>query len=128
MKLYLDDYRPAPDGWVLVKTVALAQALLASGAVVEASLDHDLGACDACMGGKSVDEWLMDTDFRTAPHCTHIGTGYDLCLWMVETGHWPAQKPIVHSQNEEGAARMRGLIDRWFGQPAQGPATPIGAE
>lgn len=127
MKLWLDDYRTAPDGWRWVKTVADAQLLLATGMVEIASLDHDLGACEACMGGKTPDEWLIETDFRTAPHCTHVGTGYDLCLWIVETGHWPQQKPNVHSQNEVGAARMRAVIDRWFGHPAQGPSTPIGA-
>lgn len=56
MKLWLDDRRRAPAGWTRAYTVAEAQAHLQTGAVDEASLDHDLGACDACMGGLSTEE------------------------------------------------------------------------
>lgn len=43
MRLWLDDVRPAPDGWVWVKTARDAIALLAAVGVAEISLDHDLG-------------------------------------------------------------------------------------
>jgi len=46
LRVWLDDdreRRPAPQGWIHVTTATEAIALLASGRVVELSLDHDLG-------------------------------------------------------------------------------------
>jgi hypothetical protein len=128
--LYLDDVRPIPDGWKGVRTLDDAKAVLAGGDVEMASLDHDLGACVACMNGKTVEEWLSETGFNSMPHCEHVGTGYDLVCWMEETGHWPKQKPHVHSANPVGGFRMRQAINRHFDQIATGnPATqaPLGS-
>lgn len=46
MKLWLDDVRPAPDGWTWAQTAREAVDLINShGPEIEAvSLDHDLGA------------------------------------------------------------------------------------
>lgn len=114
MKLWLDDMRPAPIGWHWAKTVQEAQELLRTGKVDEASLDHDLGACADCMGGKSPEEWLQLTGFTQMPNCDHFGTGYTLVCWMEEHDIWPANKPTVHSRNPAGAAKMRAAIDRRF--------------
>ena len=111
MKLWLDDMRPAPDGWQHAKTVGEAQEMLLTGDVTEASLDHDLGACDACMGGRTVNGWLHSTNFTQMPNCDHFGTGYTLVCWMEETGNWPKTKPVVHSRNPAGRARMQQAID-----------------
>ena len=43
MKVWLDDVRPAPEGWLHVLTPEAAIDLLRSGEVEEISLDHDLG-------------------------------------------------------------------------------------
>lgn len=43
MKVYLDDERNTPEGWTRVYWPDEAVSLLTSGAVVEISLDHDLG-------------------------------------------------------------------------------------
>ncbi len=43
MRVFLDDERATPDGWVRVYWPAEAIALLKTGAVEELSLDHDLG-------------------------------------------------------------------------------------
>jgi len=43
MKIYLDDIRKAPLGWVHVYWPDEAIALLKTGDVTEISLDHDLG-------------------------------------------------------------------------------------
>ena len=88
MKLWLDDTRPAPDGWIWCQTVKAAKVLILGGEVEESSLDHDLG--------------------QNQP------TGYDLCKWMAQTGNWPKKKPNVHSANPVGAQRMRGVISRYF--------------
>ena len=110
--LWLDDIRPAPLGWYHVYTVGAAQALLKSGEVRNASLDHDLGACETCMGGKTAEQWLVESNYTRMPHCEHVGTGYTLVCWMEETGHWPQEKPTVHSANPAGRFRMRQAIDR----------------
>jgi hypothetical protein len=86
MHLWVDDIRPAPEGWTHARTCAEAQTHLATGTVERCSLDHDLGP------GQD---------------------GTDLVVWIVETGHWPRDRPAVHSANPVGAARMTGLIDRY---------------
>jgi len=43
MKVYLDDIRPCPEGWVLARSYEEAVELLKTGLVTEISLDHDLG-------------------------------------------------------------------------------------
>lgn len=43
MQLWLDDVRPAPDGWTVALSVNAAIEILSSSPVNEASLDHDLG-------------------------------------------------------------------------------------
>jgi hypothetical protein len=89
INLWLDDVRPAPPGWLHVKTAHEAASWIASGRVMNASLDHDLGP-------RSV-----------------TGDGTQLVLWMVETNLWPKYQPRVHSANPAGAMRMRALIRRY---------------
>lgn len=43
MKLWVDDRREAPPGWVWAKTAPEAINHIATGEVEEISLDHDLG-------------------------------------------------------------------------------------
>ncbi|RQR26997.1 hypothetical protein DIE23_28495 [Burkholderia sp. Bp9143] len=84
MRVFLDDERETPDGWVRVYWPAEAIALLESGLVEELSLDHDLG----------------DDDH---------GTGYDVILWIEEAvalrGFIPP-KITVHSANSSATAKM----------------------
>lgn len=79
-KLWVDDIRPAPEGWIHVHTVQQAVLLLGTGDVAELSLDHDLGD-DAG------------------------GTGHDIALWIEEAVATKGFKPphiAVHSQNPVG--------------------------
>lgn len=115
VKLWLDDVRQAPEGWRWAQTVEMAKVTLQLDEVLEASLDHDLGACETCLNGRTMEQWFLDTGVM--PNCDHIGTGYDLVKWMAETGRWPKTKPVVHSMNPVGAARMRGTIERYFVEP-----------
>lgn len=112
VNLWLDDVRPAPIGWLWVKTVEEAKALLQAGEVIKASLDHDLGACEECLSGKSFEQWMVESNFQQTPNCEHFGTGYTLVCWMEETGFWPQEKPTVHSANPAGRKRMLLAIDR----------------
>jgi hypothetical protein len=43
VRVWLDDRREAPEGWVRVRTPEEAIELLRRGGVDELSLDHDLG-------------------------------------------------------------------------------------
>lgn len=91
VKLWLDDVRPAPDGWLHVATAEEAIAYFARGTVEAASLDHDLGPSDA-------------------------GTGYDVLAWIeraMNVGAWygPLPRLFVHSANPVGRKRMDGAID-----------------
>jgi len=109
LRVWLDDSRPAPTGWLHLRSVPAVQQLLTAGVVRELSLDHDLGWCADCIRDGA---HLRQSGHR---HCPHTPTGYDLCVWMADTGTWPAVPPAVHSGNLEGGARMLGVIARHWG-------------
>jgi len=89
MKIWLDDLRPAPKGWLWCKSVTEAQIALRSGAVENLSLDHDLGNQDD-------------------------GDGIKLVLWLCEAEKfWPRSRPTVHSRNPVGRENMLALIQRY---------------
>lgn len=54
VRLWLDDQRPAPLGWVWAKTCAEALSVLSAGRVAEVSLDYDLDATDPGRDGMDV--------------------------------------------------------------------------
>ena len=90
MRVWLDDLRDAPPGWVRVRTPQQAIGLLETGEVTEISLDHDLG--------------LVDDDRER--------TGYDVLLWLereVAEGRWilPLPEISVHSATEKDGAGDR---------------------
>ena len=88
MRVFLDDERATPDGWVRAWWPDEVIALLESGEVVELSLDHDLG-----------------DDAR--------GTGYDVVLWIEEAvalrGFSPPRM-TVHSANSSAREKMQAGI------------------
>lgn len=84
MKLYLDDERKTPVGWVRVFWPDEAIAWLKTEMVTEISLDHDLGDDDR-------------------------GTGYDVILWIeneVMTNHFISPKIHIHSANVSARIKM----------------------
>ncbi len=84
MKVYLDDERQTPDGWVRVYWPEEAIDLLKTGKVKEISLDHDLG----------------DDEH---------GTGYDVVLWIEEaviTQGFTPPSMGVHSANPSARDKM----------------------
>jgi hypothetical protein len=117
MRVFVDDVRPLPAGFdVLCRSVEGFKLLLRTGKVIFASLDHDMGACRACtITGQSVGD--MRTPETTYTNwCPHADDGTKLVNWMEQTGHWPVEKPVVHSMNPVGAARMRAVIDKHYGR------------
>lgn len=93
MKIWHDDVRPAPAGWVWVQNNTDAKAILGSGIPIsEISMDHDLGAIPHGEAGIMARGWDEDN-------------GLKLAEWMVEKGLVPA-KVTIHSWNPDGARRM----------------------
>ena len=97
MRVYLDDERSTPAGWVRVFWPDEAIALLEAGLVSEISLDHDLG-----------------DDAR--------GTGYDVVLWIEEAvalrGFVPPRMH-VHSANSSAREKMLAGIRSIEGRAAR---------
>lgn len=84
VKVFLDDERAAPDGWIRVRWPDEAIELLETGNVSEISLDHDLGDDDR-------------------------GTGYDVILWIEEAVVTQGFQPPsirVHSANPSARHKM----------------------
>lgn len=109
INLWLDDERPAPEGWVHAKTAGEARHHLLFDDVQTMSLDHDLGTCGPTRCP------LDDEDYHVSRlHNCACATGYDLLVWMAGHDTWPRKKPSVHSQNPVGAFAMRQIIDRYF--------------
>lgn len=84
MKLYLDDERKTPVGWVRVFWPEEAIAWLKTEMVTEISLDHDLGDDDR-------------------------GTGYDVILWIeneVMTNNFIPTQINIHSANVSARIKM----------------------
>lgn len=118
-RLWLDDYRPAPEGWDLAKTYSEAISLMSQKQYVEVSLDHDLADWHYTSMQESGG---MDHDFSRG---RQEKTGYHVALWMVEQGYFP-QRVTVHSMNPVGAEQMVKLLQRYHpgGQSSvgRGPA------
>lgn len=97
MKVWLDDERLAPDGWVRVCTASEAISLIQSGQVDCISLDHDLGPDSA-------------------------GTGYDVALFIEQAafdGSIRAMQWVIHSANPVGVGKMTKALqnaDRFWGR------------
>jgi hypothetical protein len=93
VKVWLDDERAAPAGWVHVRTPEDAIELLRGGDVEELSLDHDLG---------------LDVGVRER-------TGYDVLLWLeAEVAAGRARPPAVmtvHSGNVGAVTRMEQAVE-----------------
>ena len=88
MKVFLDDERPAPDGWVLARWPEELIRYLEAGTVEAVSLDHDLG-----------------DDER--------GTGYDVLLWIEEAVATRGFRPpemAVHSANTSARVKMEAAM------------------
>lgn len=89
MKIYLDDERIAPVGWVQVRWPDEAIKLLELGGITHLSLDHDLG-----------------DDQR--------GTGYDVLLWLeqeVVLNQYAVPEIIIHTANPAARQRMLAAVD-----------------
>lgn len=95
MKVYLDDERPTPDGWVRTYTVAETIDLLKTRQVTEISLDNDLGDLDPYTEGFNVLNWLEES--------------------VYEDPSFPIPVISIHSSNAARAQQMRQVIKKLNG-------------
>lgn len=86
MKIFLDDERQAPPGWLRVFSPKEVINFLKTNQVEEISLDHDLGDDQG------------------------IGTGYDVILWIEgQVVLYGFKPPIIHVHSANYSARDKML-------------------
>lgn len=89
MKIFLDDERIAPEGWMQARWPSEVISLLQTGNVTHISLDHDLG-----------------DDQR--------GTGYDVLVWIeqeVVVRQFVPPEIVIHTANPAARQRMQAAVD-----------------
>lgn len=96
MKLWLDDMRPAPGGWIAVASYEQAEAFIEEHLeqITEVSLDHDLNST------------------HSAGDYSDGKTGFDVLKLLLARGF--AGRIELHSMNAAGIQRMQDLLD--FGE------------
>jgi hypothetical protein len=120
MKLWIDDVRPAPDGYVWAKSVNETIDLIKKSEY-EASKCHTMAIREFNKGNETgffekVDEArklsieLIDTDHDAGDYASDGGDYIRLLDWLEETGR---NYPIhIHSMNVVGVENMRRIIQR----------------
>ena len=106
VRLWHDDIRPAPDGWLWARTNEAAQHILRTGNVVEISMDHDLG-----LDGFSEQQITDDPELLFGKGQSEK-TGFHLVEWMIDNDVVPA-KVTIHSWNPDGAKHMAARLNRF---------------
>lgn len=92
MKLWVDDMRPAPDGYVWVKTV--------NDAILQIEIHEQINAPFL----------LIDVDHDAGAYYRCGGDYIKLLDWLEETGrNYPIR---IHSMNPVGVENMRRIIQR----------------
>jgi hypothetical protein len=96
-QLFLDDRRPAPVGWHLVRSFdAFKEYIEERGVPQVISFDHDLGIEDENNGTKARHEYREKT-------------GYDCAKLLIDKNEFP-KLAIVHSFNPAGARDIAELL------------------
>ena len=111
MKIWVDDVRPAPDGYVWVKSVNEAELLIVS----KKSYENMINSFDG--GLRKLFEFdndthieLIDIDHDAGEYASDGGDYIKLLDWLEEKGY---NIPIhIHSMNPVGVANMRRIIQR----------------
>ena len=100
MKLWIDDVRPAPNGYIWIKSV--------DGAI-EYIKNRELML--KVSGGKEYYKiTLIDIDHDAGDFACYGGDYIKLLDWLEETGrNYPIR---IHSMNPVGVANMRMIIER----------------
>ena len=110
IKLWLDDVRPAPEGYVWCKSVNMAKDCIE---YFELCADCDGLELDEETIAALKEEYtivLIDIDHDAGDYAYDGGDFIKLLDWLEETGrNYPIR---IHSMNPVGVANMRRIIER----------------
>jgi hypothetical protein len=101
MKLYVDDLRKCPEGWVLARTNTEAIRMLATGYVEEISVDHDICVPRVDFISQSVRKRLAIGEETYQPVAYYIAAMPKPNLIKVN----------FHTANPDGAAKMKSILE-----------------
>lgn len=102
MKLWIDDVRPAPEGYVWCHSVYRAMKEIQAA---ERGLEDAFGIVKT-----PEDIELIDIDHDAGDYFQYGGDYIRLLDWLEETGrNYPIR---IHSANAVGVANMRAIIER----------------
>ena len=102
MKLWIDDLRPAPEGYVWCKSVDEARKLIRT---VDECYIEGFGVISSC---DEVTIELIDIDHDAGDYVSDGGEYIKLLDWLEATGR---KYPIrIHSMNPVGRENMRAII------------------
>lgn len=100
MKLYIDDIRPAPEGWQQARTVtdAIKTINRFASEITDISLDHDISMA-VSVGG----------EYRPFPSPeTFQAVAYFICVMWEHLENKP--NIIIHTANPVGGAELRAIL------------------
>ena len=120
MKIWLDDVRPAPEGYTWCKSVNDAKQLIHSKEYAASVYDNEAryyvsinDMPEAFRFTRLADLChieLIDIDHDAGDYAFDGGDYIKLLDWLEETGrNYPIR---IHSQNSVGVANMRRIIER----------------
>jgi len=92
IKLYLDDERETPEGWLRVWGIEQAKLILRTRTVSHLSVDNDLGSLDPKTEGHHILSWLE--------------------LQVYEDPTFPIPIITIHSANAGRVPSMRQVADK----------------
>ena len=99
MKLWIDDVRPAPEGYIWCKSVLMAKSYIIK---YSNRIDWDNNLVDEIE--------LIDIDHDAGDYSCFGGDYIKLLDWLEETGrNYPIR---IHSANPVGVQNMRRIIER----------------
>ena len=106
MKLWIDDVRPAPEGYVWCSSVNEAIAII-KGCDGRKAYRDKMGLPH----NKEVEEIdIIDCDHDLGDFAADGGDGVKLLDWLEKTGrNYPIR---IHSQNPVGVQNMRRIIEK----------------
>ena len=104
MKLWIDDVRPAPEGYVWCKSVKEAKKIIVGAYMAYAYFLHK----DANF---PLPFEVLDMDHDSGDYCKDGGDFIEILKWFEKT-QTPCPPIRLHSMNPIGVANMRAIIQR----------------
>lgn len=92
--LWLDDIRPAPDGYIHAHSVNEAKRVIQEAEE------------------RGVMKFTLDLDHDLGDYAADGGDGIELVKWLAETKRY--YEVILHTMNPVGRQNMQAIIDRYW--------------